>query len=112
MGATEEQMQILDSAGVDHVSYILILYSIAFLLYLFVNMLLYLYAVNEMPAQPKPDPERANGHLGVNGSTNAQNQRLRDAEEFELHGLGSDSEDEGDESQRLMKEERRSGSDS
>lgn len=34
MGATEEQMQLLDAAGVDHVSYILILYSIAFLLYL------------------------------------------------------------------------------
>ena len=34
MGATEEQMQLLDSSGVDHVSYVLMLYSIAFLLYL------------------------------------------------------------------------------
>lgn len=34
MGATEEQMQMLSDAGVTHVSYILILYSIAFLLYL------------------------------------------------------------------------------
>lgn len=111
MGATEEQMEILDHAGVDHVSYVLILYSIAFLLYLFVNMLLYLYGVNEMATQ-KPDPERANGDVRMNGSAHAQNQRLRDAEEFELHGLASDSEDEGDESQRLMKEERRSASDS
>lgn len=34
MGATEEQMQLLHDAGIDHVSYVLILYSVAFLLYL------------------------------------------------------------------------------
>jgi hypothetical protein len=34
MGATEEQMQLLDAQGVDHVSYILILYSISFLMFL------------------------------------------------------------------------------
>lgn len=34
MGATEEQMQLLSDAGVTHVSYILILYSIAFMLFL------------------------------------------------------------------------------
>lgn len=34
MGATEEQMQTLSNAGVTHVSYILLLYSLAFLLFL------------------------------------------------------------------------------
>lgn len=34
MGATEEQMAMLSDAGVTHVSYILILYSIAFFLFL------------------------------------------------------------------------------
>jgi hypothetical protein len=34
MGATEEQMQLLSQAGIMHVSYILILYSIAFILFL------------------------------------------------------------------------------
>jgi hypothetical protein len=34
MGATEEQMQLLNDAGVTHVSYVLILYSIAFILFL------------------------------------------------------------------------------
>lgn len=34
MGATEEQMQLLHDAGITHVSYILILYSIAFVLFL------------------------------------------------------------------------------
>jgi len=103
MGATEEQMVVLDGAGVDHVSYVLILYSIAFLLYLFVNMLLYLYAVYEMPSQPKSDLELANGHAGMNGDITAPHESFRDAEEFELHGIGSDSDEEGDESVRLMK---------
>jgi len=34
MGATEEQMQILHDANVTHVSYVLILFSVAFLLFL------------------------------------------------------------------------------
>jgi hypothetical protein len=34
MGATEEQMQLLADANVSHVSYVLILYSIAFVLFL------------------------------------------------------------------------------
>lgn len=34
MGATEEQMQLLEDAGITHVSYILILFSIAFILFL------------------------------------------------------------------------------
>lgn len=34
MGATEEQMQLISGANVTHVSYIFILYSISFLLYL------------------------------------------------------------------------------
>ena len=110
MGATEEQMKILDAANVDHVSYVLILYSIAFLLYLFVNMLLHLYAVNTTPTQTKTDPERSNTHLRMNGNAHPPDQRVRDAEEFELHGLGDDSEEEGDELERLMKDERREDS--
>lgn len=34
MGATEEQMQLLNDAGITHVSYVLILYSVAFILFL------------------------------------------------------------------------------
>ena len=34
MGATEEQMALLSGAGISHVSYVLILYSIAFVLFL------------------------------------------------------------------------------
>jgi hypothetical protein len=78
MGATEEQMQLLSDAGVTHVSYILILYSIAFILflcesnlrpayhlliYLFnfsvVNVLIHIYAVHAWPSSTKYDPHRS-----------------------------------------------------
>jgi hypothetical protein len=115
MGATEEQMKLLDGAHVDHVSYILILYSVSFLLFLcmlnystpgqsltvlVVNILLHIYVVNSEPRSIKLDAEsgtvpngRANGHLA------------RDAEEFELHGLASDDEDDQNEEERLLKEQ-------
>ena len=34
MSATEEQLEMIAGAGIDHVSYLLILYSLAFVLYL------------------------------------------------------------------------------
>lgn len=70
MGATEEQMQLLSDAGVTHVAYVLILYSVAFVLFLcklittfylstrrkcganqrlVVNILLHVYAVHAFP---------------------------------------------------------------
>jgi len=115
MGATEEQMQLLSDAGVDHVSYLLMLFSTAFLLYLFVNMLLHLYAVNAEPASIKLDPEHghqngnghANGHLS-NGHARQNHEHIRDAEEFELEGLTSEEEDAGD-SEPLVKKESRRG---
>jgi hypothetical protein len=42
-------MEFLSNANVTHVSYILILYSISFLLYLFVNILLHIFAVHTWP---------------------------------------------------------------
>lgn len=59
MGATEEQMEYLSDAGVTHVSYILILYSVAFMLYLFVNVLLHVYAVYAWP------DDESNGQIAL-----------------------------------------------
>jgi hypothetical protein len=83
-------MQLLSDAHVTHVSYILILYSVAFLLFLFVNMLIHLYAVHAWQQTKKNDAEapRANGNGAPNGHV-----RVRDAEEFELQGLMSDDEE-------------------
>ncbi|KAF2823799.1 hypothetical protein CC86DRAFT_457436 [Ophiobolus disseminans] len=99
MGATEEQMQLLHDAHVTHVTYVLILFSVAFLMFLFVNMLLHLYAVHAWGQSSKFDAEAprtnglANGH--ANGYVRAD-RRIRDAEEFELAGLDSDDDDENE----------------
>ncbi|KAK2778687.1 hypothetical protein FQN53_001715 [Emmonsiellopsis sp. PD_33] len=121
MGATEEQMELLSNAGVSHVSYILILYSVAFILFLFVNILLHIYAVHAWPETATYKPSHSHSHSrsrptarsstsfrtsddpphGVNGhiSDPAQARHIHDAEEFELEGLigaadkGRDEED-------------------
>ncbi|TKA70235.1 hypothetical protein B0A55_06882 [Friedmanniomyces simplex] len=105
MGATEEQMQMLSDAGVTHVSYILILYSISFLLFLFVLMLLHLYSAHTgigsggkgKPAVKLDDEERlprVNGHNHTMRIPNASDRQAQDAQEFELEGLMSEDEDE------------------
>ncbi|KAK1140265.1 hypothetical protein N8T08_010562 [Aspergillus melleus] len=120
MGATEEQMQLLNDAGITHVSYVLILYSIAFILFLFVNVLLHIYAVHAWPesakvsryteddesegqgsSRSKANRSQPNGHARSHSET----QRIQDAEAFELQGLISDEEDEDkthDEGQHSM----------
>ena len=90
MGATEEQMNLLTNAGVSHVSYILLLYSISFVLFLFVCMLLHLYASYAWPLDATRPKITANG--GLNGHVGQTDRRVRDAEEFELEGLMSDDE--------------------
>ncbi|RDL35421.1 Uncharacterized protein BP5553_07352 [Venustampulla echinocandica] len=93
MGATEEQMKLLSDAGITHVSYVLVLYSFAFLIFLFTNMLLHLYAVNSAPAVPPKDGEEQARAPRMNGHTRASDSRqVRDAEEFELEGLMSEDE--------------------
>ncbi|KEF61082.1 uncharacterized protein A1O9_02647 [Exophiala aquamarina CBS 119918] len=141
MGATEEQMRLLSEADVTHVSYILILYSIAFLLYLFVNILLYVYASHAWPddesngvlshsssshsrkmstatagpsALRKSSRATGNGHITLPSATNGSvrlprhrptdSQQVRDAEEFELEGLISEGEEDG-ESPKVAKKE-------
>lgn len=99
MGATEEQMGLVDQSAMDGVSYILILYSIAFMVFLFSNMLIGLY---DRLANPNPDSKhRANGYARPNGRV-AEEGRVRDVEEFELDGLVSD-DDEADESRGMLR---------
>ncbi|GAD97920.1 integral membrane protein (Ytp1), putative [Paecilomyces variotii No. 5] len=110
MGATEEQMQLLSDAGVTHVSYVLILYSIAFILFLFVNVLLHIYAVHAWPETAKYNPSGSRGGSSrpgsrprgqrsqsfVNGHLRSQSeaQQIHDAEAFELQGLISEEDEE------------------
>lgn len=102
MGATEEQMNLVANSPMDHVAYILILFSLAFLVFLFANMLVQLY---DRLANPPIDTKdlASGGYTGLNGRPMEEG-RVRDAEEFELDGLTSD--DEEDEQRRML---RRSG---
>jgi hypothetical protein len=95
MGATEEQMELLSGANITHVSYILVLYSFAFLVFLFVNVLLHIYAVNAKPVVPPKDIEDEGMGL-MNGRRTTDSRQIRDAdaEEFELDGLISDGEED------------------
>ena len=106
MGATEEQMALLVGAHVTHVAYILLIYSIAFLMFLFVAVLLHLYVTltwplsreNTNPFMSKTNgrpTSKRNGHARGAGSV-GDAQRLRDAEEFELEGLMSDDDEPED----------------
>jgi hypothetical protein len=104
MGATEEQMQLLHDAGITHVSYVLILYSIAFILFLFVNILLHIYAVHAWPNSAKlsahsrssstTDPVQDSTFINGHARSASETQQVHDAEAFELQGLISDEEDE------------------
>ena len=90
-------MALLAGAHVSHVSYILLLFSIAFLMFLFVCMLLHLYSIYAWPLDKKATPKmngvtRGNGHVR-SGASIGDAQRVRDAEEFELEGLMSEDDD-------------------
>lgn len=85
MGATEEQMQLLTDAGVTHVAYVLILFSVAFILFLcklkicvssvvnlnntdilktiVVNILLHIYGVYAFPESAHTHGPRADGFM-------------------------------------------------
>ncbi|KAJ5363320.1 hypothetical protein N7541_004164 [Penicillium brevicompactum] len=98
LGATEEQMVMLNNAGIMHVSYVLILYSVAFVVFLFVNVLLHIYAVHAWPNSESTDqngPRYTSLNRGpnTNGHTRSTSQQIQDAEAFELHGLISDDEE-------------------
>jgi hypothetical protein len=114
LGATEEQMVMLNNAGIMHVSYVLILYSIAFIVFLckpllslplnsnlpltsaVVNVLLHIYAVHAWPNSESTDqngPKYTTLNGNANGHTRSASQQIQDAEAFELHGLISDDEE-------------------
>ncbi|KAK4158762.1 hypothetical protein QBC43DRAFT_328396 [Cladorrhinum sp. PSN259] len=92
MGANEEQMGLVLWSGMDAVAYILILYSVASMVFLWTMVLINVY---DRAVNPIIKPV-ANGHAG------GAEAHLRDANEFELEGLVSDDEDE---ERKLLKSE-------
>lgn len=104
-------MALVDASGMDAVAYVLILYSLAFLTFLFVNVLIYLY---DRGANAPGAAKGLNGHVTGPQGASTDERRLRDVEEFELDGLMSDDEDEEQAQRRKLLKEgdgERSGSD-
>lgn len=99
MGATEEQMAFIASSPMDHVAYILILYSLAFLVFLFAHVLIHLY--DRAANSPAAAKIAANGRARP-GDRALDDTQLRDAEEFELDGLVSEDEDEEQAARRKL----------
>ncbi|KAH9964406.1 hypothetical protein BJV74DRAFT_870509 [Russula compacta] len=106
MSATDEQLQYVHKGGMDHVTYILIMFSIAFLLYTHIVFLITLYATsgrNASDAPPmKPDDAASSGAIELaatprtttrTASRGAWYSRVR-TEEPERHVIGNDDEDE------------------
>lgn len=97
MGATEEQMDLVALGGMDHVSYVLVMFSMASLVFLLVNMLVgvYVRAQNPSPASTTGNTDSSNiPGRRMRGTSMEERQRLADVEEFELDGLVSDDDDE------------------
>lgn len=107
-------MLLVAGSGIDHVAYILILYSLAFLMFLFVNMLVSLYdrtANAELLAAKNKQRQSADAAeaaaIRLNGNARAENRQVHDAEEFELGELMSEDEEDEEQSARrtLLKQE-------
>ena len=103
MGANEEQIQLLVSAGIDHVSYTLILFSVAFVLYfctfplyailrVVVLYLIRLYLSTGRNASSWILKSEQSTPMGRARMTSMEQRRIRDVEEFELGGLLDEEE--------------------
>jgi hypothetical protein len=105
MGANEEQIQFLVSEGVDHVSYTLVIFSLAFFVYfcipfdppfliLVILFLIWLYS-NSGRNRNSDDLKFAGGPNGASRDmTSTDQRRMRDVEEFELGALLEEDEEE------------------
>lgn len=105
MGSNEEQIVMVNDAMVDAMSYSLVLFSLAFLVFFFANYLIFLYQSTGYNADDfKAGLENGNGHAyaRANGGTNISNgnathhhqSQHQPHDEFELGLMESDDEEE------------------
>ncbi|KAI0297478.1 hypothetical protein B0F90DRAFT_1634350 [Multifurca ochricompacta] len=99
MSATDEELQYVHEGGMDHVTYILILFSITFLLYNHIVLLITLYATSGRNASDAASMKDASGSIELTATPTASRgawySRVR-SEESPAHVIGNDDEDEED----------------
>ena len=84
-------MNLVASSDMDHVSYILIIFSISFMVFLFSNIVIGIYDRLANPTQ----------HVKIIDGRAMENGHMRDAAQYELDDLVSD--EEGDESRAMLR---------
>ncbi|KAH9958845.1 hypothetical protein BC827DRAFT_1217377 [Russula dissimulans] len=101
MSATDEELEYVHEGGMDHVTYVLITFSMAFLLYTHIVFLITLYATSGRNASDAPPMKDASGAIELTATTTSSRERARGAwysrvrtEEPVAHVIGNDEEDE------------------
>ncbi|CAK5273818.1 unnamed protein product [Mycena citricolor] len=95
MSATDEELEFVHNNEMDHVTYVLIMYSIAFLLYTLIVFVVSLYPSTGRNAAPKDDLNNI-PLTGLAGPATPRKwySRVPNAEQNALHVIGEDEEDE------------------
>lgn len=110
MGSNEEQIVMINDAMIDPVSYSLVLYSLAFLVFFFANYLIHIYFTTGINSSSEkldtledgncrlngPGYLRANGSANNHSSSSSGGTRVP-GDEFELGLMSDHSDDEADE---------------
>ncbi|KAJ7132291.1 hypothetical protein C8R44DRAFT_829509 [Mycena epipterygia] len=91
MSGTDEELRFVHDNGMDHVTYILIMFSIAFLLYTLIVFVINLYATTGCNAPTKEDQDR--NSIAMTAPRSKWYSRVPNVER-PLHVLGEDEEEE------------------
>ncbi|KAJ7623655.1 hypothetical protein FB45DRAFT_111936 [Roridomyces roridus] len=94
MSATDEELDFVHDNEMDHVTYILIMFSIAFLLYALIVFLIHLYATTGRNAPTKEDGNNI-ALTTPRGSKWYSRVPNAEREQRPLHVVGEDDEEEG-----------------
>ncbi|KAJ7497939.1 hypothetical protein B0H11DRAFT_1997903 [Mycena galericulata] len=92
MSATDEELQFVHDNEMDHVTYVLIMFSIAFLLYALIIFVIHLYATTGRNAPAKED----RNSIAMTAPNAKWYSRVPNAEQQQgpLHVVGDDEDDE------------------
>ncbi|TFK75059.1 hypothetical protein BDN72DRAFT_955393 [Pluteus cervinus] len=104
MSATDEELKFVHGKEMDHVTYTLIMFSIAFFLYSFIVFLIHLYTTTGLnsPSRRKPQPQSPVGSLASSTTldvyemapTRSQNSRSNLNKGEPTHVIGDEDDDE------------------
>ncbi|KAH6915799.1 hypothetical protein BKA70DRAFT_1253808 [Coprinopsis sp. MPI-PUGE-AT-0042] len=98
MSATDEELKFVDGLGMDHVTYLLIMFSLAFLIYALIVFLLRLYSTTGRNASSASEGrDNAAGYEMAPANTASTNKwyaRVPVAEQGSSHVLGDDDEED------------------